>query len=91
MLLFDQRPAASCCSGIVETHRQTETSSRTLKIEEEGDFWQRKIKPKIRLKGQWLERAGFIPGNHVNVACIAPGIIELRSDVAQSLGRRGAL
>ena len=54
-------------------------SARTLKIEEDGDTWSGGIKPKIRLKGSWLERAGFKPGNHVNVTCIAPGVLELRS------------
>ena len=52
---------------------------RTLKVEEDGDFFQKKIKPKIRLKGYWLERAGFKPGNQVNVKCVAPGILELRA------------
>jgi cell division inhibitor SulA len=50
-----------------------------LKIEEEGDRWKGKIKPKIRLTGHWLERAGFKPGNHVRVTRKAPGVIELRS------------
>ena len=61
-------------------------NSRTLKIEEDGDFWKGGIKPKIRIKGRWLERAGFKPGNHVNVKCIAPGVIELHShqDFARS-------
>jgi hypothetical protein len=52
---------------------------RTLKIEADGDGWKGTIKPKIRLTGRWLERAGFKPGSHVHVACIAPGLIELRS------------
>jgi len=29
--------------------------------------------------GRWLERAGFTPGNRVQVTCVSPGIIELRS------------
>ena len=53
---------------------------RTLKIEADGDRWTG-IKPKIRLKGNWLERAGFKPGNHVSVTSIAVGVLELRSDV----------
>ncbi len=53
-------------------------ASRTLKIEEDGDFWKRPAKPKIRLMGRWLERAGFRPGSRVRVICVAPGIIELR-------------
>lgn len=52
---------------------------RRLKIETEGDFWRGLTKPKIRLTGRWLERAGFRPGHHVHVACVAPGVIELRS------------
>jgi hypothetical protein len=53
-------------------------SLRTLKIEEEGDFSEKSIKPKIRLMGRWLEKAGFRPGGRVHVVCRAPGIIELR-------------
>jgi hypothetical protein len=52
---------------------------RTLKIEEHGDAWKGRIKPKIRLIGLWLERAGFKPGTRVHEKCIAPGVIELRS------------
>ena len=55
-------------------------NTRKLKIEEDGDFWNGNIKPKIRPKGCWLERAGFKPGSHVSVKSIAPGVIELRSD-----------
>lgn len=52
---------------------------RSLKIEAEGDFWKGVTKPKIRLMGRWLERAGFNPGDRVHVTCVAPGVIELRS------------
>jgi hypothetical protein len=58
---------------------QAKATLRTLKIEEDGDYWKRKIKPKIRLKGQWLERAGFKPGEHVIVDCVTAGVIQLRS------------
>ena len=60
---------------------QTEPASpdRTLKIEEEGDFWKGLTIPKIRLRGRWLERAGFSPGHRVQVTCVAPGVLELRS------------
>ena len=54
-------------------------SGRTLKIEAVGDFWKGLIKPKIRLTGHWLQRAGFQPGTNVHVTCVAPGVIELRS------------
>jgi hypothetical protein len=49
-----------------------------LKIEEDGDRWKGLIKPKIRLSGRWLERAGFNPGTRVSVVCLASGIIQLR-------------
>jgi hypothetical protein len=55
-------------------------TSRSLKIEADGDGWAAKIKPKIRLKGNWLERAGFRPGSRGKVTCVAVGIIELRSE-----------
>ncbi len=53
---------------------------RSLKIEADGDGWARKIKPKIRLKGKWLERAGFRPGSRVKVTSVTTGVIELRSE-----------
>lgn len=53
--------------------------TRTLKIEEEGDRW-KGIKPKIRLQGYWLERAGFKPGSRVRVNCVTDGVMELRSE-----------
>ena len=55
------------------------TLVRMLKIEEDGDSWKGLIRPKIRLMGRWLERAGFKPGHRVHVTCVAPGVIELRS------------
>jgi hypothetical protein len=55
-------------------------NARLLKIEEEGDPWKGRAKPKIRLQGKWLERAGFRPGHRVSVSCIADGVIELRSE-----------
>jgi hypothetical protein len=55
-------------------------NTRTLKIEQDGDFWKGKTRPKIRLKGCWLEQAGFKPGSHVSVRSLAPGVIELRSN-----------
>ena len=53
---------------------------RHLKIEADGDGWAGKIKPKIRLKGYWLERAGFRPGGRVKVTSVMAGVIELRSE-----------
>ena len=62
----------------------TGSTTRTLKIEEHGDPWKGDIKPKIRLKGNWLERAGFKHGQRVNVTCVAQGILELRSSAVEA-------
>jgi len=51
---------------------------RSLAIEATGDFYRRKITPKIRLTGQWLERAGFKPGHRVEVRFDQPGNLTLR-------------
>jgi hypothetical protein len=64
-----------------------EKTTRTLKIEEDGDPHYGGIKPKIRLRGNWLERAGFKPGTRVAVTCIAHGIIELHSFGEASIGK----
>jgi hypothetical protein len=64
---------------IPTTQLESHPPARTLKIEAEGDFWKGLTKPKIRLMGRWLEQAGFRPGTHVHVTCMAPGVIELRS------------
>jgi len=52
--------------------------TRVLKIEAAGDFHRRKIAPKIRLTGQWLERAGFRPGHRVIIQLDTPGTLTLR-------------
>jgi hypothetical protein len=51
---------------------------RTLTIERTGDFFCGKITPKIRLTGQWLERAGFKPGGRAEVRLDQPGTLTLR-------------
>jgi hypothetical protein len=53
-------------------------NTRTLKIETTGDFCLGKVIPKIRLAGQWLERAGFKPGCRVEVHFDQPGTLTLR-------------
>ena len=50
---------------------------RKLKIEATGDFYRDKVKPTIRLTGQWLERAGFKPGHRVEVRCLQPGNLSI--------------
>ena len=51
---------------------------RTLKIEAIGDFAYRRIKPRIRLSGQWLEQAGFKPGHRVEIFSSKPGELSLQ-------------
>ena len=58
----------------------TNGTHRSLKIEAEGDPRKGAVKPKIRLMGRWLERAGFKPGQRVSINLLAPGIVELRSE-----------
>ena len=52
--------------------------ARTLKIEEAGDYWRGRVIPKIRITGRWLERAGFKPGNRVEIQVSEPGTLTLR-------------
>ena len=52
--------------------------TRTLKIETAGDFWRGRMVPKIRLTGKWLERAGFKPGNRVEIAMSGQGTLTLK-------------
>ena len=66
-------PARSSFKTKMKPHDESSPPTRTLKIEEDGDYWKGLTKPKIRLMGRWLERAGFRPGNRVQVTCLFPG------------------
>ena len=57
---------------------------RSLKIEAVGDFAYRKIKPRIRLSGHWLEQAGFKPGHRAVVHVERPGELTLHFKVQAS-------
>jgi hypothetical protein len=61
-----------------QTIKRTDPQIRNLKIEEHGNLFRGMMKPKIRLMGHWLNKAGFNPGGRVEVVCVAPGLIELR-------------
>jgi hypothetical protein len=52
--------------------------ARSLKIEAIGDFAYHKIKPRIRLSGHWLEKAGFKPGHRAVIHESKPGELTLR-------------
>ena len=60
--------------------------TRTIKIEPAGDYWRGQVTPKIRLTGQWLERAGFKPGNRVEIEVREAGTITLRFLNCQTTG-----
>lgn len=66
-------------------------TSRSLKIEADGDGWAGTIKPKIRLKGNWLERAGFKAGGRVKVTSVTVGVLELRSEDAATAKTPGGV
>jgi hypothetical protein len=52
--------------------------TRSLKIEAVGDFAYRRIKPRIRLSGLWLENAGFKPGHRVEISSSRSGELSLQ-------------
>jgi len=52
--------------------------TRSLKIETVGDFAAGKTKPLIRLRGGWLERAGFKSGHRATIEMSQPGELILR-------------
>jgi hypothetical protein len=54
------------------------TKARTLKIEAVGDFAGHQVKPRIRLGGQWLEKAGFKPGHRVEISSSKSGELSLQ-------------
>jgi len=48
---------------------------RILKVEEVGDFWRGDTIPRIRLKGKWLDNAGFPPNTRVEVNNTQHGVL----------------
>jgi hypothetical protein len=52
---------------------------RILKIESLGDPWRGKRCSSIRLKGHWLVRAGFHPGQRVKGIVASPSSMQLRA------------
>lgn len=60
---------------------------RTLKIEEVSEplrnhagrptYGSRTV-PRVRLRGKWLQAAGFNPGAHLELTVVSTGVIELR-------------
>ena len=56
----------------------TKPKKRILKVEEVGDFWRDRTKPRIRLKGKWLMNAGIHPNSHVEVENPQPGVLVIK-------------
>lgn|SRR6266480_196589 len=56
----------------------SDRQSRSLKVEAIGDFARRKVIPRIRIAGLWLEQAGFKPGHRVQILIEQPGRLSLR-------------
>lgn len=52
--------------------------ARRLKAQPIGDFFRGRVVPQIRLQGQWLKRAGFIPGAYVLVTLKENGVLEIQ-------------
>jgi hypothetical protein len=69
------------------TDLEKPVSRRSLKIEAIGDFARRKIKPRIRLSGHWLEQAGFKPGHRAIIHVPRPGelTLQFKEDALDSL------
>ena len=51
------------------------SNCRILKVEEIGDFWRGDTIPRIRLKGKWLDNAGFPPNTRVEVNNTQHGVL----------------
>jgi len=69
------------CAGASRRESEMKTDmvqARSLAIEAEGDSFANKLKPKIRLCGKWLEKAGFRPGHRVQIQIAEPGCLTLR-------------
>ncbi len=88
--LFEAAKTHQLGAPAVEASARPEwpTATRKIKVEADGDHWAGDIKPKIRLKGKWLEAAGFKPGTHATVKCIAPGTIEVCSLASASVSNQ---
>jgi hypothetical protein len=77
--LANQRHPAVTGAGIQRLAMKADRFQvRHLKIEPIGDFFRGKIKPRIRITGHWLERAGFKPGHRVEIRVEQPGTMTLR-------------
>ena len=54
---------------------KTNPNSRNVKVEEVGDFHKKRTFPRIRLKGKWLDNAGFPPNTRVEIDNPQDGVL----------------
>ena len=54
-------------------------NSRTLKVQDVGDYYRKEVVPQIKLQGKWLVDAGIQPDTHVQVTNPQPGVLVVKS------------
>ena len=62
----------------IATTAKTNPINRNIKVEEVGDFHKKRTFPRIRLKGQWLDNAGFSPNTRVVVDHSQHGVLVIQ-------------
>ena len=56
-------------------NEQQKSKVRILRVEEVGDFRQKRTIPRIRMKGLWLAQAGLEPNRYVRIENPKPGVL----------------
>lgn len=56
-------------------NKPTLSRPRKLKVQDVGDYYQKEVKPQIRLQGKWLLNAGLKPGQQVHITNPQPGVL----------------
>lgn len=51
--------------------------TRKLKVEPHGEMFCGATGSKLRLKGKWLAELGFLPGQHIELTVVSPGVLQL--------------
>ena len=54
-------------------------NSRTLKVQNIGDYFRKEVTPQIRLQGKWFLAAGLKPETHVRITNPRPGVLVVKS------------
>ena len=67
-------------------------SARYLKIDTHsaGQWLKRKLFPGLRIRGQWLGKAGFEPGARVSVRVVGPGQLLIEQEESRARPNPGA-